>query len=128
MAEAIFTGLSGRLHRFTAVDPHAAFPAGPAVYAFAKPGAGGRGWAPVFLSRTANLKERMSNHERWREAELLGATHVLIHQRNERDAREAVESDLLAALRPVMNGPFDAARAVGGEGEVRRVVALRRAA
>jgi hypothetical protein len=110
MAEAIFKGVSGKLHRFSAVAPGAAFPGTPAVYAFARPGQGGRGWVPVFVSRTANLAKRMAAHEIWEEARRLGATHVLIHQRDARDAREAVEADLLASLRPVLNGPSDAGR------------------
>ncbi len=114
MAEAIFRGASGRLHRFAACEPGTEFAAAPGVYAFARPGAGGRSFAPLFLSRTANLAERLAGHERWEEARLLGATHVLVHQRQERDAREAVEADLLAALRPILNGPFDAAPALAG--------------
>jgi hypothetical protein len=110
MAEAIFKGVSGRLHRFAAFSPEASLPASPAVYAFARRGSGG--WTTVFLSRTANLAQRMARHEMWDEARRLGATHILIHQRHERDAREAVEADLLAALRPALNGPLDAARAL----------------
>jgi hypothetical protein len=110
MAEAIFKGASGRLHRFSAMGPGTSFPSTPAVYAFARPGQGGRGWVPVFVSRTANLAKRMATHEIWDEARRLGATHVLVHQRGARDAREAVEADLLASLRPVLNGPSDAGR------------------
>lgn len=110
MAEAIFKGASGQLHRFSAMGPGAAFPSTPAVYAFARPGQGGRGWVPVFVSRTANLAKRMATHEIWDEARRLGATHVLVHQRGARDAREAVEADLLASLRPVLNGASDAGR------------------
>jgi hypothetical protein len=122
MAEAIFKGKSGKLHRFTALRPETDFAAAPAVYAFAKPA--GRGWIPVFLSRTANLAQRMAWHERWEEAQRLGATHVLVHQRGARDAREAVEADLLAVLRPVMNGAFDAARAMHAPTEKAKVVAF----
>ena len=106
MSEAIFRGISGRLHRFTAHRPNEDFGVNAAVYCFARPGPGGRGWTPLFLSRTANLSRRLACHEQWPEAQLLGATHVLVHQRDERDAREFVEADLSAALRPVMNGPF----------------------
>lgn len=109
MAEAIFKGVSGRLHRFSTVAPDRPLPDGPAVYAFARRSKGGAGWSVVFLSRTANLAQRLSRHELWGEARRLGATHLLIHQRQERDAREAVEADLLAALRPILNGPLDAA-------------------
>lgn len=106
MSEAVFRGISGRLHRFDVCRPHQQFAAGPAVYCFARPGPGGRGWTPLFLSRTGNLAKRLASHEHWPEAQLLGATHVLICQHDERDAREYVEADLAQALRPVMNGPF----------------------
>src|ERR1700748_2132282 len=105
MSEAIFRGISGRLHRFTAHRPSENFGVAAAVYCFARPGPGGRGWTPLFLSRTAKLSKRLACHERWHEAQLLGATHVLVHQRDERDARELVEADLTEALRRVMNEP-----------------------
>jgi hypothetical protein len=104
MSEAIFKGVSGRLHRFTVAEPDADFPNAPAVYAFARPS--GRHWVPVFLSRTGNLGGRMVRHPQWEQARRLGATHVLVHRRGERDAREDVEADLVSALRPIMNGPF----------------------
>jgi hypothetical protein len=103
MKDVIFRGESGRLHRFTVHRPDASFPDTAAVYAFARPIAGATGWAPVFLSRTANLSKRLSAHERWAEAQALGATHVLVHQRAIRDVREFVEADLLSSMRPVMN-------------------------
>jgi len=106
MTEVIFRGASGRLHRFHAHRPEEALGAGPAVYCFARPGPGGRGWTPLFLSRTGNLAKRMEAHESWAEARLLGATHILVHQRDERDVREFVEADLAEALRPIMNAPM----------------------
>lgn len=109
MSEAIFRGISGRLHRFDVHRPTEQFAAGPAVYCFARPGPGGRGWTPLFLSRTGSLAKRLASHEQWPQAQLLGATHVLVCQHDERDAREYVEADLAQALKPVMNGPlFDA--------------------
>jgi hypothetical protein len=105
MSEAIFRGISGRLHRFRVYRPSAEFENAPAVYCFARPGPAGRGWTPLFLSRTGNLAKRLAAHEQWPEAQLLGATHILICQHDERDAREYVEADLAQALRPVMNGP-----------------------
>lgn len=119
MSEAIFRGVSGRLHRFEARRPQDQFGDGAAVYCFARPGHAGRGWIPLFLSRTGNLAKRLAGHEQWEQAQLLGATHVLVCQHDERDAREYVEADLCAALKPVMNGPFvetelaDAAKAAG---------------
>ena len=109
MSEAIFRGISGRLHRFNVHRPSEQFGSAPAVYCFARPGPGGHGWTPLFLSRTGNLAKRLATHEQWPEAQLMGATHVLIHQHDERDAREYVEADLAEALKPAMNAPcFDA--------------------
>jgi len=105
MSEAIFRGFSGRLHRFKVHRPNAEFEAAPGVYCFARPGPGGRGWTPLFMSRTGNLEKRLGAHEQWPEAQLLGATHILVHESDERDAREYVEADLCQALKPVMNGP-----------------------
>lgn len=105
MSEAIFRGISGRLHRFDVCRPDAEFEFSPAIYCFARPGLAGRGWVPLFLSRTANLGKRLASHEQWPQAQLLGATHILVCQHDERDAREYVEADLAQALKPVMNGP-----------------------
>jgi hypothetical protein len=105
MNEAIFRGQSGRLHRFAVRRPHDEFANEPGVYCFARPGHGGMGWVPLFVSRTGNLAKRLAGHEQWPEAQLLGATHILVHEHDERDAREYVEADLVAVLRPVMNGP-----------------------
>lgn len=122
MNEAIFRGQSGRLHRFSVRRPHDGFAQEPGVYCFARPGHGGMGWVPLFVSRTGNLAKRLASHEQWPEAQLLGATHILVHEHDERDAREYVEADLLAALRPVMNGPAPA------EERAAKVVTLGRAA
>jgi hypothetical protein len=107
MQDAIFKGASGKLYRFATLRPEGPFPEGPAVYVFARPAVGGRAFTALFLSRTANLALRMSGHERWEEAQRLGATHVLVGAFPERAEREAAETDLSESLRPVMcaNGP-----------------------
>lgn len=103
MSEAVFRGISGKVYRFMALRPGAPSLHEPAVYAFARPGPLGKGWTPVFLSRTADLATRLDGHERWVEAELLGATHVLALFEPERAAREDAEDDLVAALKPALN-------------------------
>jgi hypothetical protein len=103
MTEAVFTGASGKLYRFFVMRPDAALLAEPAVYAFARPGPGLHRWTPVFLSRTANLAARVAGHERWPEARLLGATHVLAWFAPDRALRESAEADLLSMLRPAMH-------------------------
>jgi len=115
MAAAQFKGASGRVHRFTAHRPEDAFAIAPAVYAFARPGFAGQGWVVLSLSGTANLQGRLKDHERWEEARLLGATHVLVHERDERDVREYVEADLLGCLKPVLNGAVIETPAVEAE-------------
>ena len=128
MSEVIFRGESGRLHRFTVHRPDAGFPMTAAVYCFARPGAGGRGWTPLFLSRTANLAKRLASHEQWPQAQLLGATHILLHERDERDARELVEADLVASLRPLMNAPYYDAESIEPGAEASTVLRFTRAA
>lgn len=121
MQEAVFKGATGKLYRFAVVRPEGTFPEGPAVYAFAKPSVFGRAtWVPVFLSRTANLAVRMTGHERWEEARMLGATHVLLLSFPERSEREAAEIDLADALRPVMceDGPAEQEEAPVAQGQV----------
>jgi hypothetical protein len=120
MQEAVFKGATGKLYRFAVVRPDSAFPQGPAVYAFARPAFGGRSWTPLFMSRTANLAVRMTGHERWEEAQLLGATHVLLLSFPERSEREAAEIDLAAALRPIMcdDGPVENEEAPVSAGQV----------
>jgi hypothetical protein len=108
MQEAVLKGETGKLYRFAVLRADGPFPHGPAVYAFAKPGFGGRGWTPLFLSRTANVAQRVPGHERWAEAEALGATHVLVLSFPERAQRELAEDDLLMALRPVLNTQMEA--------------------
>jgi hypothetical protein len=116
MSEAIFKGASGKLYRFHVLRAKAPTLAEPAVYAFARPGPGPRGWTPLFLSRTGNLADRLNGHERWDEAQRLGATHILALFEPERDLRGAAEADLLEALRPALNAPsLDTAESGGPE-------------
>jgi hypothetical protein len=103
MQEAVFKGASGKLYRFSALRPDAPAPAGPAVYVFARPAVGGRNFTALFLSRTADLSLRMQGHERWEEARLLGATHLLVGAFSERSERALAEADLAEGLRPIMN-------------------------
>lgn len=105
MTEAIFKGASGRLYRFHVLRAQTPTLPEPALYAFARPGPGGRSWTPLFLSRTGNLADRLNGHERWDEAQRLGATHVLALFEPERDNRAFAETDLLDALRPALNAP-----------------------
>lgn len=126
MSEAIFKGASGKLYRFHVLRPGAAALQEPAVYAFARPGPGLKQWTPVFLSRTANLAERLQGHERWEEARLLGATHVLALFTPERAERDAAEQDLAQVLRPTLNMPFEAD--VPDRGGPERIVAFQRPA
>lgn len=119
MQEAVLKGETGKLYRFAALRPDGPFPHGPAVYAFAKPGFGGRGFVPLFISRTANVASRVPGHERWAEAEALGATHVLVLAFPERAQREIAEDDLIMAMRPVLNDQPDGAVQDAGNDEQR---------
>jgi hypothetical protein len=104
MQEAVIKGASGKLYRFAALRPDATFPEGPAVYAFARQSPlGARAWTPLFLSRTGNLALRVAQHERWDEARMFGATHILVLSFPDRMSRQEAEADLVEAVRPIMN-------------------------
>lgn len=107
MSEAIFKGASGKFYRFYVLRPSAPALPEAALYVFARPGPN-LSWRPLFLSRTANLARRLKGHERWEEARLLGATHVLALFEPDRTRRAEFEEDLLDVLRPALNAPFEA--------------------
>lgn len=62
---------------------------------------GGR-WRALYVGETESLARRIPGHERWQEAQRLGATHV--HARAESFRRGAIEQELIHAYQPPLNG------------------------
>ena len=61
------------------------------------------GWVPVYIGIADDLSDRLPCHERWAEAQLHGATHVMGHTQSDRARREAEEKDLIGYWNPPLN-------------------------
>ena len=74
----------------------------PAVYIFAGKNVKGE-WFPLYVGETESLAERVPTHERWSEAERLGATHVHVLVVAQATARQSLEQELIAKYQPRLN-------------------------
>ncbi len=62
------------------------------------------GWRlPSYIGESGNLRERMSGHEKWRQAVALGATHVHVMVVEQAFQRIMVEQELIQAYNPPLN-------------------------
>ena len=60
-------------------------------------------WVPHYIGQAESLAVRLPTHERWKEAEMLGATHVHTMVVPERDKRDAIEHELIGQYQPLLN-------------------------
>ena len=64
----------------------------------------GIGWVPVYIGQADNLKIRLPNHERLRDAVAAGATRVMAHATpGGEQVRLAEEKDLIEQWHPSLN-------------------------
>lgn len=98
------TSLTGRRFAFNVHDKYSTtWNEVPALYAFASYTLLG-GWHIQYIGQAGNLKERMSNHERWLEAANAGAAHVLARVASPNETiRKDEERDLIANYQPPLN-------------------------
>jgi len=69
----------------------------------------GNGWVPVYIGQAQNLSERISTHERWKDAVARGATNAVAHTTEGREAaRLAEERDLIEYWKPSCNTQYAA--------------------
>ncbi|MDD0817223.1 hypothetical protein PSQ39_21490 [Curvibacter sp. HBC28] len=74
----------------------------PGVYMFAKRNADGS-MHHLYIGQADSFKSRFSNHERWEEAELLGADHRLALIVRDASARDKLEKALIDTYDPMLN-------------------------
>lgn len=74
----------------------------PGIYAFGNRAPNGTYYVH-YVGQASSLKDRMSNHERWAEAQRLGATHVLAMSVSMQADRDKLEAILIAELSPALN-------------------------
>lgn len=72
------------------------------VYAFGTPVQNGT-YHVQYVGQALSFKDRLSNHERWNEAQRLGATHVLAMVVPRQADRDKIEATLINELRPTLN-------------------------
>lgn len=64
------------------------------------------GLEPLYIGVAEDLRERLSNHERWQEAVALGAIGVMFHTETNAARRLLEERDLIGYWNPPMNTQF----------------------
>lgn len=111
MATPIYTyatGLNGTRYDFKVYPAGTEFHPFPALYVFLRPVANG-GWHVLYVGQTHNLQVRVGaglrNHHQFSAAQRMGFTHIGVHVfQGGEQARLSAESNLIAGLRPLLNG------------------------
>ncbi|MYE04828.1 MAG: hypothetical protein F4Y00_07650 [Bacteroidetes bacterium SB0662_bin_6] len=93
---------SWRNYKFKVCRPDGPWRDVRGVYIFAKLTIDGH-WTPLYIGETVSLADRLSGHERWAEAEDLGATYI--HVREDRSYMRCcrVEEELIRYYHPPLN-------------------------
>lgn len=72
------------------------------VYLFCT-NSGNNKWKALYIGQTESLASRLPNHDRWDEAERLGATHIHVKAVRDEKQRLAIEESLLGQYKPALN-------------------------
>lgn len=86
---------------FSIHDPDVQWADVAGIYIFAKSDQGQ--WQPIYVGQASSFKDRMANHERWAEAQRLGATHVLALIVPQQASRDGIERSLIQTFEPPLN-------------------------
>ena len=60
-------------------------------------------WKAHYIGITQSFRDRHPDHERWKEAQRLGATHVHAMVESQEATRLRIEKELIAAFQPPLN-------------------------
>ena len=60
-------------------------------------------WNIYYVGQCDSFESRLPNHERWEEAQRLGATHVLAVVLSLKGSRDSLEQSSIADLQPPLN-------------------------
>ena len=101
IAAVIFNGSSGKEYKFTAYTVDTAFNEVAAVYIFTKKQ--NDSYWPLYIGQTDNLKERISNHEKWACVRQNGVNSICVFRDSSESSRLLIERDLLANTNPPCN-------------------------
>jgi hypothetical protein len=96
-------GQSGKKYQFEVFPLDAAFRPLPGIYIYARELADGD-WAPIYISQTRDLHQRLEGQVSLRDAVANGATHLHAHYSSAgQGARCTEEQDLIHRWRPLCN-------------------------
>jgi hypothetical protein len=73
------------------------------VYVFARFNPLTDRWDPLYIGKTASFQSRIPCHERWFQAVLLGATHILAVTVPDEPMRSGIERRLIESYQPTLN-------------------------
>ena len=73
------------------------------LYIFAALDSAAEAWIPLWIGQALSFAERLPNHEKWPEAEMLGATHVHARVEPDESRRLALEKELIQYYQPHLN-------------------------
>ena len=91
---------------FTVYDPETTWNEVAGLYVFAFLGSDQQGslrWRAVYMGQTTNFSTRLPNHEKWPEAERMGATHIHALVVPQEATRLRVEAALIETYSPPLN-------------------------
>ncbi|MBI3849773.1 MAG: hypothetical protein HY298_05715 [Verrucomicrobia bacterium] len=99
-------GQSGKEYEFEIYPLDTTFKPLPGIYIYAEQLADG-GWAPIYISQTRGLHQRLEGHVSREDAIAKGATHLHAHYCTAgQGARCTEEQDLIHRWQPVCNDVF----------------------
>lgn len=97
----MLTGKSGKTYRFDVYPKNIQVGNVPALYAFLK--RRGNQFSVLYIGKTTDLAERLSNHHKWEEATRYGFEYLAICLRVQARSLDADEADLIQQYLPRCN-------------------------
>ena len=88
-------------HEFTVSQHYTDWPSVSGLYVFARQDP--EGWIALYIGEAESFHTRLPTHERWQEAQQLGATHVHVKTEPEAAERQALEEQLIQLYQPPLN-------------------------
>ena len=73
------------------------------LYIFASWDSTDESWFPLYVGQALSFAERLPNHEKWPEAEILGAAYIHVRVEPDESRRAALEKKLIQHYQPHLN-------------------------
>ena len=60
-------------------------------------------WVPYYIGKCDSFQDRIPSHERWDEAQAIGATHIHVLKVPQQLQRDSIEKELVKHFQPPLN-------------------------